>query len=143
VSDANIPSLSTRFGHDNCIMCGKDNPLSLKLCFQKAEDGSVSTLFSSTPSLQGYKGIMHGGIIAALLDCAMTHCLFHHGVEAVTADLQVRYPHAIPCDAELVLRAVILSNKPPLYLLRAEATQHGRVMAWSKAKFLMLRTAAP
>nr|WP_279343452.1 hotdog domain-containing protein [Fundidesulfovibrio terrae] len=73
----------------------------------------------------------------------MTHCLFHHGIKALTADLHVRYTHAIPCDASLDIRAAITRSRRPLYHLRAELTQDGRRLAWAEAKFLARNEGAP
>jgi acyl-coenzyme A thioesterase PaaI-like protein len=106
------------------------------LCFGLDEDDVTSARFQADPRLQGYEGILHGGMIAALLDSAMTHCLFHQGVRAVTGDLRVRFKRPISCRAELVIRAWILTSRPPLYRLRAEICNEGSVMAWGEAKFL-------
>ena len=84
-------TISARNGHSRCLLCGNLNPRSLNLSFQAAEDGGVRTRFKADTELQGYDDILHGGVIASLLDAAMTHCLFHHGVQAVTGDLHVRF----------------------------------------------------
>lgn len=136
-------SIGNAFGHSRCFLCGGANPASLKLAFSLAQDGSVSARFDCKPGLQGYDGILHGGVTASLLDAAMTHCLFHHGIKALTADLHVRYAHAIDCEALLDLWAAIASRRPPLYQLRAEISQEGCLMAWAEAKFLLRREAAP
>ena len=136
-------SIGNAFGHSRCLLCGESNPASLKLAFTLAQDGSVKARFECKPGLQGYDGILHGGVTASLLDAAMTHCLFHHGIKALTADLHVRYTHAIACDARLDLWAAITSRRPPLYQLRAEVSEEGRLMAWAEAKFLLRSEAAP
>lgn len=136
-------SIGTNFGHSRCLLCGESNPASLKLAFSLAHDGAVTARFECHPGLQGYDGILHGGVTASLLDAAMTHCLFHHGIKAVTADLHVRYAHAIDCTARLDLWAAITSSRQPLYKLRAEISQEGRLMAWAEAKFLLRNEAAP
>ena len=91
--------------HCNCIVCGSRNPVSLGLVFDVMADGTVSSQFRGSALMQGYDGILHGGIIAALLDASMTHCLFHLGVEAVTGTLDVRFVKPVPCDALLTVRA--------------------------------------
>ncbi len=122
--------------HAFCLLCGKLNPWSLRLSFIADGNGGVKTQFTATAVLQGYDGILHGGVTAALLDSAMTHCLFHQGIVALTADLHVRYIHAISCCACLEISALMLKCSPPLYRLRAEISQDGILMAWSEAKFL-------
>lgn len=135
-------SLSARNDHSRCLLCGEHNPRSLNLSFRAEADGSVRMSFRGHPELQGYDDILHGGIIAALLDAAMTHCLFHHGVRAVTGDLHVRYVRPVPCDADVELRAWVLAPGPPVHRLRAELRYKGAVMAWAEAKFLQQRKAA-
>lgn len=106
------------------------------MAFQADDDGSVSARLQSHPGLQGYEGIIHGGVISALLDAAMTHCLFHQGVRAVTGDLRVRFLRSIRCRAALQLKAWMTSARPPLYCLRAEIMASDRVAAYAEAKFM-------
>ena len=134
-------ALSNKNGHGNCLFCGDQNPLSFRLRFRADPGATVSAKFQASQHLQGYDGFLHGGIISALLDAAMTHCLFHQQIQAMTGDLHVRFLHPIPCDSVLVINARILSQKPPLYVLRAELTCDGQVMAWAQAKFM--RRGAP
>jgi len=86
--------------------------------------------------LQGYPGILHGGVAASLLDAAMTNCLFHHGIQAYTGDLHVRYLHPIPCPAQLEIKAWIVSEYSPLYQLRSEISRNQQVMARGEGKFV-------
>ena len=129
-------SLSTQNGHGYCLLCGEQNPWSLKMVFQANDNGDVSAKLQSHPGLQGYNGILHGGVISALLDAAMTHCLFYRGVRAFTGDLRVRFLRSIPCNAALFLKAWVMSTHPPLYCLRAEVAEAGHMAAWAEAKFM-------
>jgi uncharacterized protein (TIGR00369 family) len=133
-------TISAKNGHAQCLLCGDQNPWSLKLSFQTGDDGVVKASFKAHPALQGYSGFLHGGAIAALLDAAMTHCLFHHGVQAVTGDLHVRFVQPVSCNAALDIQAWILSSTPPLYRSRAEIIHENRVMAWAEAKFMQSPT---
>lgn len=136
VSEERI-NLSTQHGHSQCVLCGEKNPQSLKLSFQIGETGSVNARFKPNHRLQGYDGILHGGVISALLDAAMTHCLFHHGIRALTGDLHVRFLHPVPSDSTLEIRAEMESSRPPLYRVKAELFEAGLAMAWAKGKFLL------
>ncbi len=122
--------------HCKCIVCGNQNPVGLGLHFEVNGKGDVSATFRGNTLLQGYDGILHGGIIAALLDASMTHCLFHHGIEAVTGSLDVRFVKPVPCDALLTLRAKLTESHPPLFRLLAVLTYDRRVMARAKARFM-------
>lgn len=87
-------------------------------------------------NLQGYDNIVHGGVIATLLDAAMTHCLFHRGIQAVTGELRIRYLHPVACNVPIVLRARLLCSCPPLYHLQAEVRCGDRRMARAEGKFM-------
>ena len=110
------------------------------MSFQAAGDGAVRTQFKASAELQGYDNILHGGVIASLLDEAMTHCLFHQGVQAVTGDIHVRFVQPVFCNYAVEILARVLFFNPPLYRLRAEIIFKGRIMAWAEAKFLQRRT---
>jgi acyl-coenzyme A thioesterase PaaI-like protein len=96
----------------------------------------VCARFRANRSLQGYSGILHGGMIAALLDAAMTHCLFRRSIQAVTADLHVRFLHPIHCGALVDLRGWMTAERPRLYRLKAELVLKQQVMAWAEATFM-------
>jgi uncharacterized protein (TIGR00369 family) len=127
-------------GHSRCLLCGTLNPGSLGLSFQAGEDGVVRARFTADTLLQGYENILHGGVIASLLDAAMTHCLFHRGVQAVTADLHVRFIHPVFCNSSLEIGAWMLSSSSLLYRLKAEIVVDEQVVAWGEAKFMQRRS---
>ena len=137
MSDA--PHVKTPPSHSRCLLCGEDNPLGLKLKFHPAPEGGVRAELSGGLLLQGYQGILHGGVIAAVLDSAMTHCFFHQGLEAVTGELRVRYREPVPCHAKLELKAWIKKSTRPLHLVAAELSCDGKRLAWAEAKFMERR----
>lgn len=122
--------------HRNCIMCGDQNPTSLGLRFSRQGEARVGTFFQSREELQGYDGILHGGIIASLLDSAMTNCLFHAGIRGVTADLRVRYKHVVPAGEKVEVVAQLVESRAPLYRLKASIRMNGKTMAHGDARFM-------
>jgi acyl-coenzyme A thioesterase PaaI-like protein len=123
-------------GHDNCIICGRNNPFSLGLKFQPVEGNTVEASFVGGPHLQGYEGILHGGVISAVLDSAMAHCLLLQDIKAVTGDLRVRFLQSIPCSSRVIIRAWLTCAVSTLYELKAEARVDGKLVARAKAKFM-------
>ena len=120
-------------------MCGEHNSLSFRLRFEHDDEGKVYSSFQSFPELQGYAGQMHGGIISALLDSAMTHCLFHRSVEGVTAELTVKYLKPVPQEADLRLCAWVEQKILTLYKLKAELSVAGEVLVKAESKFMEIR----
>ena len=128
--------------HANCIVCGFQNPLGLNLDFKRAPDGSVTALWRSTWCHQGYKGVLHGGIIATLLDGAMTHCLFQNGIRGVTCDLNIRFRKPIPCGDEILIYSRLLSTRKSLYRLESGILMRQELMAEGQARFMTISSLA-
>ena len=122
--------------HRNCVVCGASNARGLHLKFISLEDGSVQASFDCGKAFEGYDGSLHGGVISALLDGAMTHCIFAHGHTGVTAELKVRYRHPVVTDHTAIVRGWIRRYSPPLYIMEAELLQDGQVKATATAKFM-------
>jgi len=122
--------------HRNCLFCGDLNPYSFGLRFEPHAENGVKTTFRGHEELQGYDGILHGGIIASLLDSAMTNCLFEKGIRAVTADLQIRYKHPVPCDAEVEVQAILSETYAPVYRLKSRIVMNGKTVARGDARFM-------
>ena len=117
-------------------MCGRANDRGLHLHFVLLEDGSVQASFDCGEAFEGYAGSLHGGVISALLDGAMTHCIFAQGHAAVTAELKVRYRHPVVTSRIAVVRGWMKRSSPPLYLMEAKLLQDGKVKATATAKFM-------
>jgi len=118
------------------VVCSQSNPLGLGLEFTVNDDGSVSASLHGHFALEGFQGCLHGGMIASLLDGAMTNCLFARGLVAMTAELKVRYRKSVFIGQEMLIRAWITRSQPPLHLLEAELQQGGCVKAIASAKFM-------
>jgi uncharacterized protein (TIGR00369 family) len=129
-----------RDGHAYCLMCGHRNPRSLGLHFSAGEGTMVHARFRPDRSLQGYRGMLHGGMIAALLDAAMTHCLFRRGIQTVTADLHVRFLHPIRFGSMIDVRGWVVSESRRLYRAKSEIVLGRQVMAWGEATFMPRET---
>jgi uncharacterized protein (TIGR00369 family) len=122
--------------HGGCAVCGCGKRAMPPLRFATADDGSVQASFRPDALCEGYAGVLHGGVIATLLDAAMTNCLFAQGRCGLTAELCVRFRHPVASAAPLQVRAHIQRSSPPLFVLRAEIQQAGRVRATAIGKFM-------
>jgi uncharacterized protein (TIGR00369 family) len=122
--------------HAACVVCGSENGRGLRVEYRVLADGSVEAEFACPESLQGYPHLLHGGIIASLLDGAMTNCLFAHGITAVTAQLTIRYHAAVATGRPATIRARIDRSAHGCHFLTAELSRDGRVAVTAEAKFL-------
>ncbi len=74
---------------DACFVCGKSNPIGLKLEFAQEGDEYV-TYYTPLKVHQGYFGITHGGIVSTVLDEVMARYCRELGHKAVTGELVIR-----------------------------------------------------
>jgi len=136
--DSSLTELKALQGelHPFCLVCSRSNPYGLALAFEAGQNGELKATFHPNAGLEGYEGLLHGGMTASLLDGVMTNCLFAHGIAALTAELRVRYRKPVAIGPEISLRAWIAQRHPPLFLLNAELIQEGYVRATASAKFM-------
>ena len=89
----------------NCFVCGRANLYGLKLAFYETAPGEVSATYTVPEHYQGYPGVVHGGIIAAMLDEVTGRTLMPSGGTRfmVTAKLSVRYRKPVPVGQPLRL----------------------------------------
>lgn len=125
-----------RTAHPHCHVCGSDNPSGLRLAFEVQPDRSVHAVFHGGPAYQGYPDAIHGGMVATLLDAAMTNCLFSRGISAVTARMNIRYVTParwyVPCDVSARLERTVRG----LRYLVAEVSQKGQLVARASGTFM-------
>ncbi len=90
----------------DCFVCGVDNPAGLHIQFFEIKPGEIAADCSIPETFQGYPGIVHGGVIAAMLDEAAgrSHMgIGEHPRFMVTAKLEIRYRKSVPVGQPLRL----------------------------------------
>ena len=118
-------------------MCGRRHASGLRLHFRVQPDGAVTADYMPEPVRQGYRGLLHGGAIAALLDAAMANALFARGITALTARLTVRYRHPVRLGVPVTVRGWLEdATKLPAYSVAAEIRQEGQCVAQASAVFM-------
>ncbi|MDA8387369.1 MAG: PaaI family thioesterase [Nitrospiraceae bacterium] len=101
-----------------CFACGRENPEGLHLVFEGGGRG-VMAFFTPERRHQGYKGIVHGGIISAILDEAMAHAAIKAGQMPVTAEISVRFRNALPVGQKVRVEGWIEGDPDDLEKSRA------------------------
>ena len=86
-------------GH--CFGCGSQNPEGLQLEFTPGPDGIARARFAVPPRFQSWSGIVHGGMIALMLDEAVGWAAWHAGKPGVTGRLEVRYRQPLRLGEEV------------------------------------------
>jgi len=73
-----------------CFGCGADNDEGLRMRFEPTAEGSVCEL-ALPERYQSWQGMIHGGVIALMLDEAVGWAGWHAGHPGLTGRLEVRY----------------------------------------------------
>lgn len=107
--------------NQRCYVCGMKNEAGLRVAFAiDREARSITGRFMPRAEHQGYEGIVHGGILSALLDEAMAKLAFSLGIPAVTAEMTVKFKSPLAPGEEIVVTGRII--KETRRLIEAEAT---------------------
>lgn len=92
--------------YQRCFVCGQRNPFGLQLIF-RIEDNAIVADFQPRAEHQGFPGVVHGGIVASILDEALgrTSVLAQHPAWTMTGRLEIRYRRYVPFGPLLRVRA--------------------------------------
>ena len=121
-----------------CFVCGEANPHGLQLEFsqlppQDADDVEAGIQFSRR--YQGWKEIVHGGLVSTVLDEALVKALAVHHFHCVTAELNVRFKHPLKTGVKYRLTGKMTGRKGRLVFAESSISDlRGRVMAVARGK---------
>ena len=90
---------------NHCFGCGLENPTGLRLKFFVDADKNVVCHLRLARRFAGPPGHAHGGIIATLLDEAMSKSNRARGILAMTRHLEIQYLRPVPLGQPLTLTA--------------------------------------
>lgn len=95
----------------SCFVCGEANPLGLHLRFET--DGQlVQARFTPRAEHVGFKGVVHGGLTATVLDEIMVWaCAVATRQFAYCAELNVRYLQPLSPGRETILTGELVANR--------------------------------
>lgn len=84
----------------HCFVCGLENPIGLHLHIYEVDEGVVESKYIAPDHFQGYPGVLHGGIVAAIIDEISGRA--HMGSDMkkprfmFTGKLEVKYRRNVP-----------------------------------------------
>ena len=103
---------------NHCFGCGPSNPVGLRLQFESipgAEDhpepSAVVCMTTLSDLYEGPPGYLHGGIIATLLDEAMSKANRALGVTAMTRQMQVDYLRPVPSNSPIRIEGQVTRSE--------------------------------
>lgn len=107
---------------NRCFGCGSANATGLQLEFYLAKDGSVVSFPTPPDTFEGPPGFLHGGVIATLLDEAMSKAVRSRGVTAMTRTMEIDYRRPVPSATRVRMEGRVV---------REEGRKH-----WTEARIM-------
>jgi uncharacterized protein (TIGR00369 family) len=122
-----------------CFACGPLNPIGLRMEVSFAENRAFSRL-ALRQEFQGWKDLVHGGVVATILDEIMAHAVIHYVGQAVTTSLQITYRAPLHVEDEIEAVGYVAETKRRVAIARAEISVPGggKILATGESRFLLV-----
>ena len=128
---------------NQCFGCGQENKTGLRLKFFVDDVQQVVCHVRVPRRFTGPPGHAHGGIIATLLDEAMSKANRQFGVVAMTRQMEVDYLKPVPLMMPLELTARHVSASRRMHRCEARiANREGIILAQATALFITVNMTA-
>jgi len=125
--------------YSNCFVCGDRNESGLKVDFFY-DQGVAKAEFIADERFQGYKDILHGGIISSLLDEVMIKAVIAKGLLVVTAEIEVKFLKPVRISERLFLEGKVIKEKEKIFVAEGKAwNSKGERVATGKGKFFKVK----
>ena len=123
-----------------CFACGPLNPIGLHMEVSFRDNKALSRL-ALKREFQGWSEMVHGGVLATILDEIMAHAVVHYVGQAVTTLLQITYRAPLQVGEEFEVVGYVAEQKSRAAVAKAEIrTLHSKkLIARGESKFILLR----
>ena len=124
-----------------CFCCGRENPIGLKLVFEETPEGRMRTLWTPGREHQGFKDIVHGGLVATVLDEVMVRFLYLRDIHALTAGMEMKLIQPLRWGRTYRFEGWIEQDRGKAVITEAEAfdAETGDRVAWGRATCIRVR----
>jgi len=121
-----------------CFGCGKENEIGLKLDLKFDDDTKTAYgEYTAHELLEGAPNIIHGGIVAAILDETMITVNKYLETIALTSEITIRYLQPAFIGENLHIRGWFVKRNKKIIENRAEIeNEMGKIVARAKGKYL-------
>ncbi len=124
-----------------CFVCGQNNPKGLKIQVRYDEtELAAETELALPKEFQGWSEVIHGGILATLLDEMMAHAVWHFAGAGLTLGLEVRFHAPLKPDEKIRVKGVLHTMNGSRRLAKGEIIRisDGSRIASGQSRFLLI-----
>jgi uncharacterized protein (TIGR00369 family) len=125
---------------DCCFVCGRENPAGLKMEFYEIEPGLVESRLKVPDEYGGYPGIVHGGVISAMLDeCSGRAAQTGPNDFMFTSEIKVRFRKNVTTDEIIIVTGKLERRRNRVAFARGEIrNEAGELLAESDGVFVQI-----
>lgn len=125
-----------------CFVCGEKNPAGLKLHIRTDPERGESTADVIFPEhLQGWAKIVHGGLLATVLDEAMIYAAGAKGLTCVTGEMTVRFVKPAATGVAYKLKGRFVEDKGRIVIAESALLDgEGQEVARATGKLFKVKT---
>ncbi|MBM4288852.1 MAG: PaaI family thioesterase [Deltaproteobacteria bacterium] len=127
---------------DYCFACGSRNPKGIGMQVHYLEESETAESLLVLPrEYQGWQEVIHGGILATLLDEIMMHAVWHFAGPGLTLGLEVQFRQPLAPGEPVLVRGHLTEAKGSRLKARGEIVRQSdnRLIANSQGRFLLLQ----
>lgn len=126
--------------NQNCFVCGENNPVGLKTSIQVDRDAMSAQCTLTIPTeYQGWEGMVHGGIISALLDEVAAYAGMIVAKTVVTGELKTRFRKPVPVGQQITVSAQVVKHSRRGVMVDAQLSIQDEILASAEAKMVVVR----
>jgi len=124
--------------YPTCFVCGQDNPAGLKLTFW-ARGREARTEWTPEMKFCGYDGIVHGGVVATVLDEIMGWAgWLEYRKYYFTMKIEIRYRKPVYANTNYRVESHLTVCRDKIYLAEGEIiSPEGETVASGKATYML------
>ena len=125
---------------NRCFVCGKNNDRGLQFEFRfnkETNEAESNILFAGY--YQGWKGIVHGGLLSTVLDEIQIKAASFNNYRCVTAELTIKYKRPVKTENQYFLRSKITNiTEKIIYTEASLIDNNSKIMVAAKAKLFII-----
>jgi len=125
--------------YENCLVCGDKNEIGMNLSFDY--NGEVAaTEYTAESRFEGYKEVLHGGILTAILDEVMAKAIFGKKILVATVEIKVKFKKPVKTGQKIRLEGRYTGERGSLVFATSRAIlPDGSLAAEAEGKFFRLK----
>jgi uncharacterized protein (TIGR00369 family) len=124
---------------NHCFVCGELNLSGLRVRPRIDAPNQSATMRLVIPrAFQGWQGVVHGGILATLLDETCAYAAKGLVPHVVTAEITVTYKKPVPIETEVLVSATVVSRRHKIIEVKGQIAIDGELYAEASARMFIV-----